>query len=505
MPGGPSGTVLFSVESLLYYAPRITGIGKDLASAESTAQNQLLGLGAFWGGAWPDAPFAKAYQPSQYAALIMVGQLAIEIQGIGGGVEQMARNYGITEDTNTEDVRRIAANQAATSDLISASGGIGNPPDTARELPVVSASGPMPHPQPNLPPGSTPAPTPSASQPAVTATPSPTGSPMPSPQPGPGAPKSWQVMDATSVFGPWPSGDPDKMDMAATYWGALISQLDDAWSGLTQTTDYILADAEGPAANAFYDYVDGLTNRSTGSLSRAIEVCQYLQDACTAQATSLRNIKRALELAIAELAASLIIGLALAYITFATSEYLSLAVANGILDFADSLIADIVAEGTELAGNLEQAAQLVSRVLGAATAAAYQGSIIGLQTVVANNALAEAFGQQGTYGTAALESVLNATWQDALGGSFLKNGALNETAAVLSKNLIDVGEESGSTALIVLGRQLKAGSITVAAADQTITQLIQNGTLNPVQLVSGTVSNRLGTALGPNTGSHAKL
>lgn len=318
------------------------------------------------------------------------------------------------------------------------------------------------------------------------------------------------------------------MDEAAGYWGALISQLDDAWAGLMQITDYIMADAEGPAANAFQDYVDGMTNASTGSLTRAIEVCQYLRGSCTAQAASLRNAKSALELAVAELLVTFVFDTLLAWVTFSAAEFLSAAVANGILGFIDGLVSDIVAAGSELASNLEQAAQLVSRVLGAAiaagsdlvsnlgqaapivsrvlgtaTAASYQGLIIGMQNVVTNDALAEAFGQQGTYGTAVLKAILENTWQTALGGSFTANGALNESAGILSKYLIDIGEQSRSTVLVVIGRQLKSGVITVAAADAAINQLIATGHLNPVQLVIGTVSNRLESALGPNTGKHA--
>jgi hypothetical protein len=528
MPGGGPETIRFSVESLLYYAPRLTALGQDLASAESTAQKQLLGLGSFWGGSWPDQPFAKAYAPTQYAALIMVGQLAIEIQGIGGGVEQMARNYGITEDTNTQDVERIGVDS-----LIDATPGALNPPAKSLALPVASVPEPHPDTEPNAPPGSTPAPSPShpAATSAVSPSPSPTGSPTPSPEPGPAAvaPKSWQVASIKSLLGPWPTGNPNSMDEAAGYWGTLISQLDDTWAGLMQITDYIMADAEGPAANAFQDYVDGMTNSSTGSLTRAIEVCQYLRGSCTAQATSLRNVKSALELAVVELAVTLVFDGVLAYVTFGTAELLGAAVAGGILDSINGLVAEIIAEGSELASSLGQAAQLVSRVLGAAiaagtelvsnlgeaapivsrvggtaTAAGYQGLIIGMQNVVTNNALAEAFGQQETYGTAVLKAILENTWQTALGGSFTANGALNESAGILSKYLIDIGEQSDSTTLVFLGVQLKSGGITVAAADAAITQLIAHGQLNPVQLVIGTVSNRLESALGPNTGTHAK-
>jgi hypothetical protein len=504
MTGQLSETLVFSVESLLYYAPQVTSLGKQLGAAEATAQQQLLGLGAFWGGSWPDQAFANAYQPTQAAALILVGQLGVEIEGIGGGIQLMARNYGIAEDTNTQDIEQIEANQGYVNDLAGANGGDGSPPDTPQDLPVVSAAGPHPVPQANVSPspggGRAPAPSPS---PSASATPSPDGSATPSPQAGPPPPESWQIKDQTAFWGPWPSGSPAKMDEAASYWSTLSQELDNAWAGLKRITDYIMADAEGAAATAFYDYVDSLTNSSNGSLTRAIEVCLYLQESCTAQATSIRNVQSRLELLLAETAATFVLGLIFSVITYSTSVALAAAVDAGIEGAADALVAAVDAEGTLLAARLQEGAEIVGKVAGAAAGGAFSGTTIGIADLTVQNDIGEAFGKQPTTGTAALKAILLQAAGSSVGGSDITGGALNESASLLSKQLIETGENSQLPVLVTLGLQLKAGTITVSAASGTLETLIENGKLNAVQLVSNSVGNRLGAAIGPSTGAHA--
>jgi hypothetical protein len=72
--------------------------------------------------------------------------------------------------------------------------------------------------------------------------------------------------------------------------------------------------------------------------------------------------------------------------------------------------------------------------------------------------------------------------------------------------LRNLGEEGGlaSSTLIALSGQLKSGSITVAAANNALQQLIQNGKIEPARYVSAVTSARLQTALQPHTGKHAR-
>lgn len=57
---------------------------------------------------------------------------------------------------------------------------------------------------------------------------------------------------------------------------------------------------------------------------------------------------------------------------------------------------------------------------------------------------------------------------------------------------------------MALARLLKSGSITVAAANATVQELLSRGKLNPNQLAQSIISARLSTALAPNAGAHAK-
>src|SRR5579875_1255863 len=159
MSGGSSETIRFSVENLLYYAPQIDAVGTALAQAGATAQDRLLGLGDFCGGSWPDQPFALTYPPSQYALLIMVRQLAAQIEGIAAGVQIMARNYGVTEATLAAGADRITAGESGAAALLAHT--TMPPPDNPADLPALGTAPVVrPHPQaqqaPSPPPASPP-------------------------------------------------------------------------------------------------------------------------------------------------------------------------------------------------------------------------------------------------------------------------------------------------------------------------------------------------------------
>jgi hypothetical protein len=116
--------------------------------------------------------------------------------------------------------------------------------------------------------------------------------------------------------GPWPSGDPGRMEEAAGYWDTLISALDTAWSDLQRYTAYILADDQGSAATAFSDYVDGLIAPGGGSLTRAIQTAQDLHDVLLQQAAEVRSLQSQLRQAGAELVAGVVISQVFSALTF---------------------------------------------------------------------------------------------------------------------------------------------------------------------------------------------
>jgi hypothetical protein len=150
--GGLSGETRYSIESLLYYKPRFIGVGETLAAAADSAEKHLLGLGSFWGSSSPDKAFAASYPPSQYALLIVVRQLATELQGIGGGIELMARTYAITEEDIKDDFQRIGRAVGQQNALLHHTGGLPPPADAPPVPPVQLTTTPNPAPQQSLRP-----------------------------------------------------------------------------------------------------------------------------------------------------------------------------------------------------------------------------------------------------------------------------------------------------------------------------------------------------------------
>lgn len=508
MPGHISGTIRFSVESLLYYAPKVTGTGTTLESAVAAVQRRLLSLGDFFGDSWPDRPFRDSYPRAQYAMLIITRQLADEIQGIGGGIEQMARTYGITEDRNIADITRIGLNENRTSSLISRSGGLPQPPDTSLSVSAPQAPPPrIPHPRPN----------PAPVTPANTATLSGyvSAAPMPGPTPSPrprADPTAWRQSDPVSILGPWPSGDPARMGEAADCWTTLHSALDTAWSDLRRYTTYILTDAQGPAADAFSDYVNGLTANGHGSLTRAIEMTQCLHDACLRQAEEIGDLRRKIEQAAIEFAATFVIGQIVSMVTFGSAEEATAAIEAGLTARLTLLADRLAADGTTLARMLNTAAVGASKASAAAVVSGMQSAMIGEADLGADNIVNKAFGEEPAQGLAAVKVLVESGGLGMILGQGSAGGVLGWSAATASKKLIDLGEtlkgsegndgEIGAT-LKALGRQLKDGGITISAANATLTQLITNGKITPAMVFSGAVANRFTTAISPHTGKHA--
>ena len=526
MPEHLSGTVRFSVESLLYHAPKITRTGETLADMVSTAQRRLIDLGDFFGKSWPDKPFRDGYPRCQYAMLIIARQVAEEIQGIGGGIAEMARTYGIAEDQNAADIRKIQGDEAAVSARISHSGGLPKPPSVAGLKPAASKSAnpferPAPDPTSNpvaVPPSDIS--TTSAAVPAeitsasFTAKPSshPVGPVMPDPQPGVD-PTTWQRRDAGSLLGPWPSGDPNRMNEAARYWSDLTAALDEAWTDLQRYTAAIIAEAEGPAAETFRDYADKLIGKGHGLLSRAIEMGQDLQKTCVQQAENIFHIKKQLEVALIEIGATFVIGQVLSVLTFGDAEGLTIAVEASVTERVTAILTRFVQAGEAVEAALTDTAEGIGKIAGAAAAGGAQSTLIGAADLAATNAIGKAFGEKPVEGADALKAVA----VDGAVGTILGQGSASgllglptEAAAGRLRAIGQAikteadGERSAGPALIKVAEQLKSGSITVSAANAAATQLLTQHEITPLTFITGTIANRFTTAIGPRTGMHAK-
>jgi hypothetical protein len=390
---GPSGELRFSIEDLLYYAPRFIDAGDMLWAAADSTQKRLEGLGAFRGGSSPDKAFAAGYEPAQYATLIIVKKLAVELKGIGAGVQQMAREYSISEADIQHDIRRINDAVVHESSLLRHTGGLEGPPPA----PQLPSSRPAPPSTPS--PTPQPLPTPRAQRPH---SPSPHPTPSPSPLPSPD-PAAWKWGNRTTFLGPWPTGDPGRMDEAASAWKDLSSAVDTAWRDTQKYTAYVMSDNHGAAADAFHETVEGLIDPQSGGMTHALQTCEQLQAACTKQAQAVRDLQHEFENLAAQLVASFVIDLALAYFTFGATEAAEAAIAAGIEARTVYLATRFAVFGEELAEIIGESVGKMVAKGATAGGTSLASATIGLPV---NNAIAKAFGQDQVGGTQALHQIL---------------------------------------------------------------------------------------------------
>jgi hypothetical protein len=298
MADGQGNSVRFSVEVLLYYAPRFDAAGAALSQAGTVAQGRLEGLGAFWGSSWPDEAFAQSYPPAQHSLLVSAQQCASELRQIASGIQQMAHNYGVTEANLTADANRIGQAAGEEARLLHHTGGLAPPPDVLERTPP-SLPRTTPNPAPNAPP--TPPP------PASPKPPVPLGTPSPSPEPSPD-PNAWRLGGATSFLGPFPTGKPELIEQAAEAWRNLATALRTAWEDTQHYAAYVMAENEGHAADKFNDHVQRLVDYSSGSLTLTLQGCEHTERACWDQAQAIRDLKHQFEELAAEFALTFIIG-----------------------------------------------------------------------------------------------------------------------------------------------------------------------------------------------------
>ncbi|HEU5028878.1 MAG TPA: hypothetical protein VFV01_28475 [Spirillospora sp.] len=483
-PKGLSADVKYSITQLLYYAPRYIEVGRSLADAESSARERLLGLGPFWGHSLPDKPFASSYKPAQDALLGIARQLAVEIQGIGGGVQMMARTYGIAEADVTRRAARIGEALGRSNHQLMQTGGLPEPPDVPPDpgpATTIRTDAPMPSPgaAPSVPPKATPKPHPAH-------TPSTPATPNPRPDVAPDA-NAWKKTGSLSIGGPWPSGDVSKMEEAADAWKDLAGALDTAWSDLQRYTAYVISDNQGPAADQFAKYVQGLTDANGGSLTMAIQGCEHAGYACANQAQAIRRLKHDAEELIAQLVVSFIVGQLVAALTFETTQALTDALDAGIAARITYAIEDFALDGGKLAASMENAISTLSSITAKTIVGGGKGALTAGMALPFNNSVASAFGDDPKMGKAALESLM---WGGLLGGA---GGAIGGSASAMSSTLRSLAAQGGPGAmrLDALASDLDSGSISVTAASNTLGQLLQKGTVDPAALASAVVGTKL--------------
>lgn len=349
MTGGKD-SVRFSVEVLLYYAPRFDTAGSTLSRAGTAAQRRLEGLGSFWGSSWPDESFAESYRPAQHSVLVMAQQCAANLRAIASGVHRTAHNYGVTQENVNADVDRIAQAASRESRLLHGTGGLPPPPDVLESSPPRPPRT-TPNPTPNRSP-TPPAPAPPA--PPKTTAPTPPRTPSPTPEASPD-PNAWKRSGATYFFGPFPRGKPELMEQAAEAWRDLATALRTAWEDTQHYAAYVMAESEGPTADGFQRQVERLVDYNKGSLTLTLQACEQTERSCRDQAQAIRDLKRQFDELAWEFALTFVVGEIVA-------AFLAAPTAGG------SEAAGQAAEAAEAGGITARAMALLRQFIGAVVA-----------------------------------------------------------------------------------------------------------------------------------------
>jgi hypothetical protein len=93
----PDQSLEFDLTDLYLAAPAFQRAGGEISDAVSTAQSALMGMGAF----------GATYQPAQDQLLQLIAIVAGSVSGVSDAINQMAANYGISEQANVNKMRAI--------------------------------------------------------------------------------------------------------------------------------------------------------------------------------------------------------------------------------------------------------------------------------------------------------------------------------------------------------------------------------------------------------------
>lgn len=103
----PDESLQFDLTDLYMAAPAFQRAGGEISDAVSSAQSALMGMGAFWGNDAPGQAFGATYKPAQDQLLQLIAIMAGSVSGISDAINQMAANYGISEQANVNKMRAI--------------------------------------------------------------------------------------------------------------------------------------------------------------------------------------------------------------------------------------------------------------------------------------------------------------------------------------------------------------------------------------------------------------
>ncbi|HEV3357787.1 MAG TPA: hypothetical protein VG247_13420 [Pseudonocardiaceae bacterium] len=92
-----SGGFSVQVEDFAAVGPTLSQAGDELTSAVQKQSGALNTAGSFWGTTAHGLDFGKSYQPLAAKVLTLAKMAGIAVQGVGSGLEEMGKEYGVTE------------------------------------------------------------------------------------------------------------------------------------------------------------------------------------------------------------------------------------------------------------------------------------------------------------------------------------------------------------------------------------------------------------------------
>ncbi|MER7771789.1 hypothetical protein [Kitasatospora sp. NPDC096140] len=283
----------------------------------------------------------------------------------------------------------------------------------------------------------------------------------------------------------WPDADPGKLRKVADAWEAMATAIDNVTAPTNQAAAAIVANNHGPAIDAFGtfwgQYYGGKDSAGKGKgwLPDTAEACRSLAKALREFAHEVDKAIKKLEEEAAIVGGTLLVGGALAFVTFSISADIAVATAAGIVATAASVgvaVSEVVAT---IAATI-----LVGAVFGAVEA-------IAVDVAVAQPIRVEFFGDGGYSLTEAADSAETGGIMGAAGGGL---GAGGRAVAAAAESA-----ESASVVLNGLARVANAADtlpgrmVTGAGLTYGYDAAFKTGPVMPLDLVLGAV----GGAAGP--------
>ena len=92
-----AGGFSVQVDAFAAAGPTISQAGDELAGSVQKQSSVLSGVGTFWGTTAHGPEFGRSYQPLAAKALALAKMSGLAVQGVGAGLTDMGKQYGVTE------------------------------------------------------------------------------------------------------------------------------------------------------------------------------------------------------------------------------------------------------------------------------------------------------------------------------------------------------------------------------------------------------------------------